>query len=94
MSSKTKEDIKRCRSGSVDLHMSILMKYSFPRRRLLLRNLKVGDCSPMYVLRFPACEKLSHFGDLLHVRKQPRNYMMFVIGNQKAFALNGTSHVF
>ena len=35
-----------------DLHLSILTKYYFPRRRLLFSNLKVGDCSPMYTNMF------------------------------------------
>ena len=46
-SSKTMGDY-RYRSGLVDLYLSILAKYSFQRKRLRLRNLKVGDCSPMY----------------------------------------------
>ena len=30
------------------LHLSILTKYGFPRRRLLLSNLKVGDFNLMH----------------------------------------------
>ena len=40
--------------GLVDLHLSILTKYNFPRKWHILRNLKVGDCSPIYKSMFYA----------------------------------------
>ena len=83
-----------CRNDLHDLHLSIL---GYQERGFFFNNLKVGDYSPMQsymytnILCFSACANWSSFGDLLHVRKQPRNHMTFAIFNQTVFFLNATS---
>ena len=58
----------------------------------------MGECSliykTMFYVVFFASAKLSPFGDFLHVRKQPRNYMTFAFCKQKGFDLKYFSLLF